>query len=254
MGQEQRPFTGLKLHVVHDPIADDPTDIAIAEANVNDIEIGGQVAGKIGCTYVFDKAYCRYDWWSALHKVGARFVTRRKTNSRFRRGRWRPVARRRGDGFTILSDAELEPVGKKTSWLTMPMRQVRLRRDNGETITLITNDFKRTACQIASLYRARWQIELLFRWIKQHLRIKTFLGRSPNAIRLQIVAAMIAYVLLRIAARQSQSKIPALRFAELIAGKLFSRTAIDWIDKSALCNPAKARPRYSPNQLAFQYA
>jgi len=246
--------TGLKLHVVHDPMADNPTDIAITEANVNDIEIGRQVVGEPGCTYVFDKAYCRYERWSALHKAGARFVTRRKTNSRFRRGRWRPVAKHRGDGFTILSDAELVPVGKKTSELTMPMRQVRLRRDNGETITLITNDFKRTACQIASLYRTRWQIELMFRWIKQHLRIKTFLGRSPNAIRLQIVAAMIAYVLLRIAARQSQLKIPALRFAELIAGRLFSRTPIQRIDKPALCNPAAARPRHSPDQTAFAFA
>ncbi len=247
-------ITGLKLHVVYDPIADNPTDIAITEANVNDIEVGRQVPGEAGCTYVFDKAYCRYDWWSALHDAGARFVTRRKVNSRYRRRRWRPVTDRSGNGFTILSDAEIEPFGNKASRLTMPMRQVRLRRDNGETLTLITNDFQRTACQIASLYRARWQIELLFRWIKQHLKIKTFLGRSPNAIRLQLVAAMIAYVLLRIAARQSQLKMPALRFAELVAGRLFTRTTIDQIDKPAVCNPTTARPRHSPNQMAFEYA
>jgi IS4 transposase len=245
---------GLKLHVVYDPLADNPSDIAITDANVNDIEIGRQVAPEPGCTYVFDKAYCRYDWWSALHEAGARFVTRRKTNSRLRRRRWRPVSERTGDGFTILSDAEIEPFGRKASRLTMPMRQVRLRRDNGETITLITNDFKRTACQIAALYRTRWQIELLFRWIKQHLRIKTFLGRSPNAIKLQIVAAMIAYVLLRIAARQSQLNIPALRFAELLAGRLFSRTPIQRIDKPNLCNPPAARPRHSPDQIAFAFA
>jgi IS4 transposase len=245
---------GLKLHVVYDPRADNPSDIAITDANVNDIEIGRQVPIEAGCTYVFDKAYCRYDWWSALHEAGARFVTRRKTNSRFRRRRWRHVADRAGDGFIILSDVEIEPFGNKAAKLTMPMRQVRLRRDNGETLTLITNDFERPAKDIARLYRTRWQIELLFRWIKQHLRIKTFLGRSPNAIRLQLVAAMIAYVLLRIAARHSQLKMPALRFAELIAARLFSRTAIERIDKPALCNPAKARPRHSPDQMAFQYA
>ena len=247
-------IVGLKLHVVYDPLADNPSDIAITDANVNDIEIGRQVTAEAGCTYVFDKAYCRYDWWSALDKAGARFGTRRKVNSRFRRRRWRPVADRTGDGFTILSDAEIEPYGNKASRLTMPMRQVRLRRDNGESLALVTNDFERTAKEIAMLYRTRWQIELLFRWIKQHLRIKTFLGRTPNAIRLQLVAAMIAYVLLRIAARQSQLKMPALRFAELIAGRLFTRTTIQRIDKPALCNPAKPRPRHSPNQMAFQYA
>jgi len=136
----------------------------------------------------------------------------------------------------------------------MPLRQVRLRRDSGEVLTLITNDFERSAKEIAQLYRMRWQIELLFRWIKQHLKIKTFLGRSANAIRLQLLAAMIAYVLLRIAARQSQLKIPALRLAELIASRLFTRTTLDRIDKPNLCNPPTAQPRHSPNQLAFQYA
>ena len=247
-------IVGLKLHVVYDPLADNPSDIAITEANVNDIEVGRQMPGEAGCTYVFDKAYCRYDWWSALHRAGARFVTRRKVNSRFRRRHWRPVAERLGDGFTILSDAEIELFGNRASRLIMPMRQVRLRRDNGETLTLLTNDFERPAKDIARLYRTRWQIELLFRWIKQHLKIKTFLGRSPNAIRLQLVAAMIAYVLLRIAARQSQLKMPALRFAELVAGRLFSRTAIERIDKPAVCNPPTARPRHSPNQMAFEYA
>ena len=247
-------ITGLKLHVVYDPVGDNPTDIAITEATVNDIEIGRQVSIEAGCTYVFDKAYCRYDWWSALHDAGARFVTRRKVNSRYRRRRWRPVTDRAGNGFTILSDAEIEPFGNKASRLTMPMRQVRLRRDNGESLALITNDFERSAKEIAMLYRTRWQIELLFRWIKQHLKIKTFLGRTPNAIRLQLVAAMIAYVLLRIAARQSLLKMPALRFAELVADRLFTRRTIDQIDKPAVSNPAYARPRHCPNQMVFEYA
>lgn len=247
-------ITGLKLHVAYDPLADNPTDIAITEANVNDIEIGRQVTAEAGCTYVFDKAYCRYDWWSALHNAGARFVTRRKVNSRYRRRCWRPVTERTGNGFAILSDAEIEPFGNKASRLTMAMRQVRLRRDNGEILTLLTNDFERSAKEIAMLYRTRWQIELLFRWIKQHLKIKIFLGRNPNAIRLQLVAAMIAYVLLRIASRQSQLKMPPLRFAELVADRLFTRRTIEQIDKPDLSNPTTARPRYSPNQMAFSYA
>ena len=247
-------ISGLKLHVVYDPLADNPTEATITEANVNDIEFGRQVSIHACCTYVFDKAYCRYDWWADIDRAGAFFVTRRKVNGRFRRRCWRPVADRVGDGFTILSDAEVELFGNRASKLTIPLRQIRLRRDSGEVLTLITNDFKRSAIQIATLYRTRWQIELLFRWIKQHLKIKTFLGRNPNAIRLQLLAAMIAYILLRIAARQSQLKIPALRLAELIATRLFTRTTLARIDKPALCNPPTARPRHSPDQLAFQYA
>lgn len=247
-------ISGLKLHVVYDPLADNPTEATITEANVNDIEFGRQVSIQACCTYVFDKAYCRYDWWADIDRAGAFFVTRRKVNGRFRRRCWRPVADRVGDGFTILSDAEVELFGNRASKLTIPLRQIRLRRDSGEVLTLITNDFKRSAIQIATLYRTRWQIELLFRWIKQHLKIKTFLGRNPNAIRLQLLAAMIAYILLRIAARQSQLKIPALRLAELIATRLFTRTTLARIDKPALCNPPTARPRHSPDQLAFQYA
>ena len=91
------------------------------------------------------------------------------------------------------------------------MRRIRVKRDQGGTITLITNDLKRTAVEIAALYKGRWQIELLFRWIKQHLDIRKFLGNNENAIRLQIFAAMIAYLLLRIAARVNGVTMPALR-------------------------------------------
>jgi hypothetical protein len=100
----------------------------------------------------------------------------------------------------------------------------------------------------------RWQIELLFRWIKQHLKIRSFLGRNPNAIRLQLLAAMIAHLLLRIAARQSCLQIPAIRFAELLAARLFSRSDIADIDKPNHTNPARAAPRHNPNQLVFAYA
>ena len=245
---------GLKLHVVYDPRADNATDIEITDANVNDIEVGRTVPLVAGCTYVFDKAYCRYDWWVAIHKACARFVTRAKTNARYRKVAGRPVRKCKGDGLTILEDAEVKLVSKGDSKLAIPMRRVRLKRDNGEKITLITNDLARSAFEIAGLYKTRWQIELLFRWIKQHLNIRTFLGRSPNAIRLQLVAAMIAYLLLRIAARLNLIQMPAIRFAELVGARLFMRKSIAQIDKPPEVHPAKARQRHSPNQMAFAYA
>jgi IS4 transposase len=107
----------------------------------------------------------------------------------------------------------------------------------------------RSAVEIAARYKMRWQIELLFRWIKQHLKIRKFLGRSENAVRLQLIAAMIAYLLLRLAARDSRNNMPAIRFAELVARCLFVRKPIARLDKPPEVNPPKPRSRSSPDQL-----
>jgi putative transposase len=245
---------GLKLHVAYDPVADTPTFVDITDANVNDIEIGKKVPILAAHTYVFDKGYCRYTWWTDIDRAGAKFVTRQKVNARFRAQRWRDLGPTVGEGFTIIDDAEVKLTSKGDSKLPLAMRRIRLRRDNGAKITLITNDLDRSAVEIADLYKARWQIELLFRWIKQHLKITTFLGRTPNAIRLQLVAAMIAYLLLRIAARLNCLKISIIRFADLVAYRLFCRMHIADIDKPNRSNPSRAAPRHSPNQLAFSYA
>jgi putative transposase len=245
---------GLKMHVLYDPANDNPTFVEITDANINDIEIGRTVPIEAGCTYVFDKGYCRYDWWAAIDASDARFVTRLKSKARFHAVRRRAVGQTRGEGFTILDEAEVRLAGKNKAKLTIPIRRIRVQRDDGSKLTLLTNDFERSAVQIASLYKTRWQIELLFRWIKQHLKIRTFLGRNPNAIRLQLLAAMIAYLLLRIAARQSRHDIPAIRFAELIAARLFHRIDLADIDRPNRTNPKRAALRTSPNQMAFQYA
>lgn len=181
-------------------------------------------------------------------------MTRQKVNARFRVQRWRDLGPTVGDGFTIIDDAEVKLTSKGDSKLPIPMRRIRLRRDDGRKITLITNDLDRSAVEVATLYKTRWQIELLFRWIKQHLKIRTFLGRNPNAIRLQLIAAMIAYLLLRIAARLNGLKISIIRFAELVAFRLFSRIQIADIDKPNRSNPSRAAPRHSPNQLALFHA
>jgi len=245
---------GLKLHVVYDPAADHPRRLAITPSTVNDVTAGQQVPIEDGATYVFDKAYCSYAWWTRLHDAGACFITRQKTTARFRAKRWRSLRKRNGDGFTIIDDAEVKLVSKGDSKLAIPMRRVRLRRDDGAKLTLITNDLKRSAIEIAALYKTRWQIELLFRWIKQHLKLRKFLGRSENAVRLQILAAMIAYLLLRIAARESRVVMPAIRFAGLIAASLFVRKSIADIDRPPKVHPSTARDRSSPNQISFCYA
>lgn len=244
---------GLKLHVVYDPAADQPQRIAITPATVNDVEVGQEVPIESGASYIFDKAYCSYAWWTRINEAGAFFVTRRKQNARYKLVRRRSLRRRKGDGFTIVDDAEVKLASKGNAKLAIPMRRVRVRRDDGAKITLITNDLERSPVEIAALYKMRWQIELLFRWVKQHLKIKKFLGRSHNAICLQVIAAMIAYLLLRIAARENRIKMPAIRFIELLANRLFSRNHIARIDKPPEVNASRAAPRNSSDQLEFCY-
>ncbi len=217
---------GMKLHVVYDPRADVPRCVEITPANVNDVEIGRRTPIKAGTTYVFDKGYCRFDWWRNINDCGAYFVTRAKVNMRLRAVRHRYLRKRRGDGFAVVADDEVVLTSKGDSRLPIPLRRIKVRRERGGVITLLTNDLSRTAVEIAALYKSRWQIELLFRWIKQHLDIRKFLGVNDNAIRLQILAAMIAYLLLRIAARSHGVKMLALRFAELVRQFLFTRRDI----------------------------
>jgi putative transposase len=223
---------GMKMHLVYDPNTDVPHGVEVTPANVNDVEIGRRMKIKAGATYVFDKAYCRFDWWTKINNSKALFVTRAKVNMRLRVTKWRFVRKVVGDGFRIVDDAEVVLASKGDSRLPIPLRRIRVRRDKGGTLTLITNDLDRTAVEIAALYKVRWQIELLFRWLKQHLDIRKFLGANENAIRLQILAAMIAYLLLRIAAHANAITILPLRFAELVSQFLFTPRTLVAIGRS----------------------
>jgi putative transposase len=245
---------GMKLHVVYDPLSDVPTCVEITPANVNDVEIGRQVTIEPGTTYVFDKGYCRFDWWQKINDCGSFFVTRPKLNMRLRATRHRTLRKRKGDGFKVLADDEVALASKGNARLPVPLRRIKIRRQNGGVITLITNDLSRTAIDIAALYKSRWQIELLFRWIKQHLDIRKFLGVTDNAIRLQVLAAMIAYLLLRIAARVNCIIMPPLRLAELVSQFLFTRRSIATITKPPPVNPSTRQQRGSPDQLQLCYA
>lgn len=243
---------GMKMHVVYDPLADVPTHVEVTDAHINDIEVGRQLAVKAGTTYVFDKGYCRFDWWQKINDNGAFFVTRPKRNVGLRAVRHRRLQDRQGDGCTILADDEVVLASRSHSQLPIPLRRIKLRRERGGVVMLLTNDLARTASEIAALYKSRWQIELLFRWVKQHLDIRNFLGTNDNAIRLQILAAMIAYLLLRIAARVHSVTMLPLRLAELVRQFVFSRRAIATIATPPPVNPS--RRSTSPDQIEFRYA
>ena len=245
---------GMKMHVLYDPNSDCPRILDITDANVNDAQIGRTTAIEKGATYVFDKGYCHYGWWTAITAVKAFFVTRPKSNMGLKVGRRRRLVDTQGDGFMVLEDARVSLASKTNCKLPIPLRRVIVKRQDGDTITLVTNDLKRPAVEIAALYKARWQIELLFRWIKQHLKIRKFLGNNDNAIRLQLFAAMIAYALLRIVARSHRITMPMLRFTDLVMRCLFERRHIAAIERPPPVNPSHTNFPCSPHQMSFAYA
>jgi IS4 transposase len=245
---------GMKMHVVYDPKADYPRVLDITDANVNDAQIGRAIKIEPGATYVFDKGYCHYGWWVAIDAAKSCFVTRPKSNMRLDVVKTRRVEAPRGDGFTILSDEDVIFASKGDSKLPIRLRRVRIKRENGKQITLLTNDLKRSSVEIGALYKGRWQIELLFRWLKQNLKIRTFLGHNDNAIRLQLFAAMIAFALLRIAASAHKVRMTILRFTDLVAQCLFERRQIGYIEKPPPVNSSAKRDKSSPNQISFSYA
>ena len=190
---------GLKLHVLYDPRAVHPVHFAVTSPKVSDIGGGRVMPLEAGATYVFDKGYTDYNWWQEIVTTGALFVTRLKSNVRRRNLQERPVI-----GENILADRTLrighkKPRGGATNQLyDTDLREVVVIRPGRAPLHLVTNDHIRSATQIAELYKERWQIELFFKWIKQNLKIKAFFGRSENAVKVQIYAALIAFCLLRL--------------------------------------------------------
>jgi putative transposase len=192
---------GLKLHLLHDPRLDRPVWFEVTSAKVDDVVAGRAIPVEPGATYVFDKGYTDYRWWSELVAAGAFFVTRRKCNAHRRL-----VAEQTATGEGILADRLLK-IGHRQARGGAPLNplyEVTLREivvarpDHDQPLYLLTNDLERPALAIAQLYKERWDIELLFKWLKQNLKIRSFLGRSENAVRIQIYVALIAFMLLRI--------------------------------------------------------
>ena len=234
---------GFKLHLAIDPECDHPQVLAITKATVNDITPARSMPLERGVLHVFDKGYCSFEWWTKIAQNGAFFITRPKANMGWKTLKTRPLRQTTGDGFSVLKDCEVELASKGDSRLSMRLRLVTVKPDDGKAFTLITNDMRHSAITIAVRYKQRWQIELLFRWLKQHLKLRNFLGRSENAIRLQIIAAMIAYVLVKIAADRHPTSLLALRFAELIAACLFETRSISQITKQATKKPKRKSPK-----------
>lgn len=228
---------GLKLHLLYAPRENRPVRFDITSPKTPDLAFGRGVALEAGVTYVFDKGYADYGWWRQIVEAGAVFVTRLKRNTHVRGGRARKA---KGDG--ILADRRIrighkQPRGGAINPLyDTDLREVVVAREGKAPLRLVTNDLTRPAAEIAALYKERWQIELVFKWLKQNLKIKTFLGRSENAVKLQIYVALIAFLLLRL----FQNRLAAASAAS--AKTLIARLKVALFDRLDLTGRAKPPP------------
>jgi len=218
---------GAKVHVIYDPNADRPIYAAVSAARVNDITAAQEMPIEAGATYVFDLGYYDYRWWAKLDAAGCRIVTRFKSNTPLSVINERAVP----EDATVLSDRAgylpARQAKNRCNPFNKPVREVRVKTDSGKVLRILSNDLEAPAQQIADLYKRRWAIELFFRWVKQTLKIRHFLGTGENAIRIQIAVALIAFLLLRLAqATQSAVQTP-LAFARLVRANLMHRRRID---------------------------
>jgi transposase len=218
---------GVKMHVLYDAAADCPIYAAITPQRTNDITAAKTMPIQPGATYVFDLGYYDYGWWAELDAAGCRIVTRFKSNTKLTVQTERLIA----PGGPILSDRTGDLPARQANHRQNPMnrrvRELRVRTETGKVLRILTNDLASSAQQIADLYKRRWAIELFFRWVKQTLRIRRFIGTSENAVCIQIAVALIAFLLLRLAQRAGglHDNSPLL-FARLVTANLMHRKTL----------------------------
>jgi IS4 transposase len=217
---------GVKLHVVYDPDAALPVHFAVSPARENDLVQAKQMPLEPGATYVFDLGYYSFAWWAKINAADCRFVTRLRKNSPTQLIDERPVS---PEG-NIVAERVVRVRGRlmntRKNPLDCDLREVHVVIDSGKTLRLVTNDLDTPAEEIAALYKTRWEIELFFRWIKQTLKIRKFLGTTENAIRSQIAVALIAYLLLKKAHASQSSVASILTFARLVRANLMHLRSI----------------------------
>ena len=188
--------SGIKLHTIMELPSSIPTFIEIKEARQNDVNILDELILEPGAYYIMDRAYVDFERLYRITRSGAFFVTRTKRNIKLKRR----YSRQKDSALGIISDQIVIAESERLSNMyPAPLRRVRYRApEDGKVYGFLTNNFDLSAHLITELYKGRWQIELFFKWIKQHLRITSFFGYTINAVKTQIWIAVSVYVLVAI--------------------------------------------------------
>lgn len=249
MGSQWAHFSymacGAKAHVIYDADAERPIYAAVTAAKVTDITVAQTMPIEGGATYVFDLGYYDYAWWAKLDAAGCRIVTRFKRNTPLTITVELDPPK---DGHILSDRIGLLPqrqAKNRQNPFSDPVREVRVQAENGKILRILCNDLDAPAEEIAGLYKRRWAIELFFRWIKQTLKIRHFVGVSENAVRIQVAVALIAYLLLRLAQNAQTAIKGPLAFARLVRQNLMHKKRID-----RLLEP-EATPQIHPGQMAL---
>ena len=189
----------IKLHTLIDLRGNIPSFIHISDGKLHDVNVLDELLPEAGAFYVMDRGYLDFERLHKLHLVGAFFVTHAKSNLKAKRRYSRAVDRSTGliCDQTITLSVFYSKVGYPE-----PLRRIRFKTDEGKTLVFLTNNFELPALTITELYRCRWQVELFFKWIKQHLRIRNFYGTSVNAVKTQVWIAISVYVLVAIVRKE----------------------------------------------------
>jgi len=215
----------IKLHTLLDLRGNIPTFIHISDGKVHEVNILDQLLPEPGAFYIMDRGFLDFERLYRFHEAGSFFVTRGKSNLKVQRRYSHPVDRTTGlicDQSVVLTgfyshqgfEAALRRIGFKDP-------------ETAKTLIFLTNNFVLPAFTITELYRCRWQVELFFKWIKQHLRIKAFFGTSENAVRSQIRIAVSAYVLVAIVKKRLQLSASLYEILQILSLTMFEKIPVD---------------------------
>jgi len=221
----QSTKAAIKLHTLLDLRGNIPTFIHISDGKMHEVNILDQLVPEPGAFYVMDRGFIDFARLYRFHEAGSFFVTRGKSNLRAQRRYSHPVDRSTG----LICDQTVVLTGfyAKQDFET-PLRRIRFKDPKTEkTLIFMTNNFALPAFTITELYRCRWQVELFFKWIKQHLRIKAFFGTSENAVKSQIWIAVSVYVLVAIVKKRLNIPASLYEMLQILSLTMFEKLPLD---------------------------
>jgi len=234
----------VKLHTLLDLRGNIPTFIHISDGKLHDVNILDRLLFEAGSFYVMDRGYVHFARLHGLHLAQAFFVVRAKSNLQFRRVYSRPIDKNTG----LRCDQTIVLTGVRSGRdYPIPLRRVKFYdAKHDKLLVFLTNNFDLPALTIADLYRCRWQVELFFKWIKQHLRIKAFFGTSENAVKTQVWIAIAVYVLVAIVKKRLKAEASLYTILQILSLTLFEKTPINQL----LTNiTPESQETSMPNQL-----
>ncbi len=234
----------IKLHTLLDLRGNIPTFIHISDGKVHEVNILDQLLPEPGAFYIMDRGFLDFARLYRLHEAGSFFVTRGKSNLKVQRRYSHPVDRTTG----LICDQSVVLTGFYShQGFEAPLRRIRFKDpETAKTLIFLTNNFVLPAFTITELYRCRWQVELFFKWIKQHLRIKAFFGTSENAVRSQIWIAVSAYVLVAIVKKRLHLSASLYEILQILSLTMFEKIPLDQLLAQTMSHEIQA---VSDNQL-----